>query len=64
LRFFHGEGPYQQKAGRFDVPGKPEIDLVGVAGLAARFLHSETRQSARTQRTSPPSAAELGGRGR
>jgi len=48
--FFHGrKARYQQQAGHFDVPGKPQIDWLGVRALGAAPLLSETRQSARTQ---------------
>jgi type IV secretion system protein VirD4 len=48
--FFHGEkARYQQKAGRFDVPGKPQIDWLGVRAQEPASLLSETRQSARRQ---------------
>jgi type IV secretion system protein VirD4 len=48
--FFHGEkARYQQRAGKFDVPGTPKIDWLGVRAVEAAPLLAETRQSARTQ---------------
>ena len=48
--FFHGgKARYQQTAGRFDVPGKPVIDWLGVRAVEVAPLLAETRQSARAQ---------------
>jgi type IV secretion system protein VirD4 len=48
--FFHGEkARYQQRAGGFDAPGRPQIDWLGVRAVEAAPPLSQTRQSARSQ---------------